>query len=134
MTTTYSADQLVAVYIKIRDAKDAITRKYEAQVEELSSQMAMIEAQLLELCKSSGQDGGRTQHGTFTRTVKTRYWTNDWKSMREFIQTHNALDLLEQRIHQTNMKQFLTENPGVLPKGLNADSRYAITVRRPTSK
>jgi hypothetical protein len=32
------------------------------------------------------------------------------------------------------MKQFLEENPGVVPPGLNSDSEYAITVRKPTSK
>jgi hypothetical protein len=41
-----------------------------------------------------------------------------------------APDLLEKRIHQSNMKQFLEDNPGTLPAGLNMDSQYTITVRR----
>jgi len=94
--------------------------------------METIETALLDLCKANGQDGGKTSHGTFTRTVKTRYWTNDWGSMYSFIREHDALELMEQRLHQTNMKQFLTEHPGLLPDGLNVDSRYAITVRRAT--
>jgi hypothetical protein len=28
------------------------------------------------------------------------------------------------------MKQFLEDNPGTLPAGLNVDSAYSITVRR----
>jgi hypothetical protein len=92
--------------------------------------MELIEQALLEICKSTGQDGGRTTHGTFSRSVKTRYWTNDWDSMYRFIKEHDAVQLLEQRVHQGNMKQFLQENPGTLPEGLNADARYAITVRR----
>jgi len=39
-------------------------------------------------------------------------------------------ELLERRIHQTNIKQFLEENPDLLPAGLNVDSAYSITVRR----
>jgi phage host-nuclease inhibitor protein Gam len=124
------ATKLVAVYIKMRDAKDAITREYEAKVNEIKEQMEAIEQALLEICKTTGQDGGRTTHGTFSRTVKTRYWTNDWGSMHSFIKEHDAIHLLEQRIHQTNMQEFLRDNPGTLPQGLNADSRYSITVRR----
>lgn len=124
------ADKLVSVYIKMRDERDRLTREFEEKSAALKEQMDTIERALLELCKANGQDGGKTKHGTFTRTVKTRYWTNDWSSMHRFIREHDALELMEQRIHQTNMKQFLTENPTLLPEGLNVDSRYAITVRR----
>lgn len=124
------ATKLVAVYIKMRDAKDAIAREYEAKVNEIKEQMEAVEQALLEICKTTGQDGGRTTYGTFSRTVKTRYWTNDWGSMHSFIKEHDAIHLLEQRIHQTNMQEFLRDNPGTLPQGLNADSRYSITVRR----
>lgn len=129
---SYDADKLVAVYIKMRDEKERLTRRYEERLDEIKEQMEVIEQELLNLCKTNGQDGGKTSHGTFTRTVKTRYWTTNWPAMYKFIREHDALDLMEQRIHQTNMKQFLTENPALLPEGLNVDSRYAITVRRST--
>ena len=45
-----------------------------------------------------------------------------------------AVELLEQRVHQTNMKQFLKENPDLLPEGINVDSKYSISVRRSTAK
>ena len=130
----YDADKLVAVYIKMRDAKEQITREYEAKIDGIKEQMALIENELLEICKNTGQDGGRTAHGTFTRTAKTRYWTSDWNSMYKFIRANDAIELLEQRLHQTNMKTFLQDNPGLIPEGLNVDARYAITVRRPTNK
>ena len=124
------ATKLVSVYIKMRDAKDALTREYEAKINEVKEQMELIEQALLEICKETGQDGGKTAYGTFSRTVKTRYWTNDWGSMYRFIKENDAIQLLEQRVHQGNMKQFLAENPGLLPEGLNTDSKYSITVRR----
>lgn len=126
------ADKLVKVYIKMRDAKAAMVAKHEAEVGELEEKMGLIEQELLEICKATGQDGGKTSHGSFTRTVKTRYWTNDWDSMYRFIKEHDAVELLERRVAQANMKTFLTENPGLLPEGLNVDSKYSITVRRAT--
>jgi hypothetical protein len=124
------AEKLVKAYIKIRDAKDKLVREHETQLNELSEQMGIIEQELLELCKTTGQDGGKTPFGTFTRTVKTRYWTNDWDSMYRFIKEHDVPQLLERRIAQGNIKEFLESNPDVRPEGLNTDSRYAITIRR----
>jgi hypothetical protein len=126
-------DQLVHAYIKIRDAKEKMVKEHEDAVKVLQSNLDVIEEELLELCKSTGQDGGKTVHGTFTRTVKSRYWTNDWDSMYRFIKEHDAPELLERRIAQTNFKEFLTQNPDKLPEGINVDSRYAITVRRAKS-
>lgn len=129
---TIDADKLVKVYIKMRDAKSHMVAEHEAKVLDLEEKMALIEHELLDICKATGQDGGKTSHGSFTRTVKTRYWTNDWDAMYRFIKDHDAVELLERRVAQLNMKTFLQENPGLLPEGLNVDSKYSITVRRAT--
>jgi hypothetical protein len=129
---TIDADKLVKVYIKMRDAKAQMVAEHDEKVAALEAQMGIIEHELLDICKATGQDGGKTSHGSFTRTVKTRYWTNDWDAMYRFIKDHDAVDLLERRVAQLNMKTFLQENPGLLPEGLNVDSKYSITVRRAT--
>lgn len=129
---TIDADKLVKVYIKMRDAKAAMVAEHDAKVAELEEKMSLVESELLDICKTTGQDGGKTSHGSFTRTVKTRYWTNDWDAMYRFIRDNNAIELLERRVAQANMKTFLTENPGLLPEGLNVDSKYSITIRRAT--
>ena len=129
---TIDADKLVKVYIKMRDAKAALVADHDVKLAELDAQMNLVETELLEICKATGQDGGKTAHGSFTRTVKTRYWPSDWDAMTRFVMENNAVDLLERRIAQTNMKTFLRDNPNLLPEGLNVDSKYSITVRRPT--
>lgn len=130
---TPQVDKLVQTYIKIRDAKERMVKEHDDAVKVLQANLDTIEQELLELCKSTGQDGGKTQHGTFTRTVKERYWTNDWDSMYRFIKEHDAPELLERRIAHANLKEFLAQNPDKLPEGINVDSRYAITVRRAKS-
>ncbi len=124
------ADKLVKVYIRIRDAKAVKTKELEDEIAKLDEQLGAVEAELLELCKSTGQDGGKTQHGSFRRSVKTRYWTSDWDKMYDFIKEHNAPELLERRVAQTAFKEFLSSNPDKMPEGMNVDSRYAITVTR----
>jgi hypothetical protein len=50
--------------------------------------------------------------------------------MGKFVVENNVPELLEKRLHQGNMKQFLEAHPDLLPPGLNVDSEYTITVRR----
>jgi hypothetical protein len=74
----------------------------------------------------------RTDEGTVVLSTKTRYNTQDWDSFKQFVVQHEAVDLLERRIAQGNMAQFLDENPGLVPPGLNSMTEYAISVRKPT--
>lgn len=128
------ADALVLAYRKIRDAINDKEEAHKAEVAELKAQQDLVSEALLALCNEQNLDSIRTPAGTVTRTVNTRYWTNDWESMHKFIQEHEALYLLEQRIHNGNMKQFLEDNPDDLPVGLNADTKYVVRVRKPMSK
>lgn len=124
------ANKLVQVYIKIRDAKEMKKTQMEEEIGALDVQLDAVEQELLELCKTTGQDGGKTQFGSFTRSVKTRYWTSDWDSMYKFIREHDVPEVLERRIHQGNFVDMLKENPNLMPAGVNVESKYSITVRR----
>ena len=128
------ADALVLAYRKIRDAINEKEEAHKAEIAALKAQQDLVSDALLALCNEQNLDSIRTPAGTVTRTVNTRYWTNDWESMHKFIQEHDALYLLEQRIHNGNMKQFLGDNPDLHPAGLQADRKYVISVRKPTNK
>ena len=123
-------DKLAEVYIKIRDKRAELKEQYEAQDEGLKAQQEMLAEKMLDICRDNNADSIKTPAGTIIRKVDTRYWTTDWDSMYQFIQEHDAYPLLEKRIHQTNLKQFLEENPELLPAGLQADRKYTVVVRR----
>jgi hypothetical protein len=124
------ADTLADIYIKIRDKRAELTEQFEQEDATLKEQMELLAEQMLALCQDQNADSIKTKTGTIIRKVDTRYWTSDWEQMYEFIQQHEAFPLLEKRIHQTNMRQFLDENPDLLPAGLMSDSKYSIVVRR----
>jgi hypothetical protein len=50
--------------------------------------------------------------------------------MYGFIEETGAFGLLEKRLHQTNMKDFLAENPDLYPKGLSVENEFTVVVRR----
>jgi hypothetical protein len=123
-------DKMTKVYIKIRDKRSTLKQKFEEQDKELEAQMQVLATEMLETCKQFNADSIKTPHGTIIRSVKSRYWTNDWDSMYQAIKEHDAFGLLEKRIHQTHMKEFLSENPDVLPAGLNVENEFTVIVRR----
>ena len=128
------ADKLVTIYRKIRGVIDEKEAEHKETISALKQQLDTVSAKLLDICNTQNLDSLRTPAGTVTRRAVTRYWTNDWEQMYQFIKDHDAPFLLEQRIHNGNMRQFLEENPETLPIGLNADTKYAVTVRKPTNK
>jgi hypothetical protein len=123
-------DLLAGVYIKIRDARTTLKAEFTMQDSVLQEQMDLLETNMLDACKELNASSIKTPHGTIIRLVKSRYWTNDWDSMYTFIREQGAFGLLEKRLHQTNMKEFLVENPDLLPMGLNVESEYTVVVRR----
>jgi hypothetical protein len=128
--STIPLDKLAQAYIKMRDKRALMKAEWEGQDNEIKAQMEMLEEKMLDTCKEMNADSIKTKFGTIVRSIKSRYWTNDWDSTYAFIKEHNAFGLLEKRLHQTNLKQFLTENPDLLPMGLNVENEYTVLVRR----
>ena len=124
------AEKLTRVYLKIRNKKADVSAEFKKQDDELTRQLDKIKGALLDYCKEQGVESVKTSEGLFYRSVKTRYWTSDWESMYKFILEHDVPEFFEKRLNQTCVRQFLEENPDTVPKGLNTDSEYVISVRK----
>ena len=125
-------DKLARVYLKIRARIQQLTQEYESEVEELKAQQDEVKTALKDQLMALGSKSVRTDQGTVILSTKTRYFTQDWDSFKQFVTEHDALDLFERRIHQSNMAKFLEENPSLVPPGLNSDKEYDVSVRKPT--
>lgn len=134
MSEPISVNDLVAAYRKLRAAIAEEEEAHEAKVASLKTKLELISGELLNFCNEQNLDSVKTPVGTVSRRVQTRYWTTDWEKMNEFIVKNEAVHLLEKRIHNGNMKQFLEENPDALPIGLQVDNKYVIQVRKPSEK
>jgi len=125
-------DKLAKVYRRMQTRIQELTTQYENEVEDIKHQQEAVKIALKDQMLKLGVSSVRTDQGTVVLSTKTRYNTQDWDSFKEFIKEHDALDLLEKRIAQTNMATFLSENPRLVPAGLNSTTEYAISVRKPT--
>ena len=121
-TSDIPADKLTKAYIKLRAKRAALSAQYKEE--------DILKNALLDYCDSHNVESVRTSEGLFFRSSKTKYWTSDWEQMYSFIKEHDVPEFLDKRLNQTNIKQFLEENPDVMPKGMNVDTEYVISVRK----
>lgn len=125
-------DKLARIYRKMQAEVQRLTTEYETQVEAVKAQQEVVKNALKDKMLALGMSSVRTDQGTVILGTKTRYNTTDWDSFKEFVKEHDALDLFEKRIAQTNMGTFLADNPGLVPPGLNSVTEYSVSVRKPT--
>ena len=128
--SSLSAEKLTKAYIKIREERASLSASYKEKDTALVNQLDMGRQVLLNYCEKHGVESVKTSEGLFYRTTKTKYWTSDWESMHKFIIKHEVPELFDKRLNQSNLKEFLEDNPDVYPEGLNKDTEYVITVRK----
>ena len=120
----------VKAYLKIKAKRTELSANFDTEDTILKNQQELIKTELLDYLKENDLKSVKTEAGTFYKTVKTRYWTSDWEEMHKFVLEHEVPEFFEKRLSQGVIKQFLEENPEAVPKGLNSDSEFAVTVRK----
>jgi hypothetical protein len=119
-----NAEKLASIYVKIRDARKELAEKDK----ELKEQLDVVSGQLLQICNDQGASTIRTDHGTISRRLNKHYWTSDWDSFFKFLKEQDAFSLMQHRINNSNMQEFLEQNPDLLPPGLQVDSNYTVVI------
>ena len=123
-------DKLAKAYIKIRAERSALSAQFKETDGELSRKLDRLKQAMLEHCERHKVESVRTSEGLFFRSKKTKYWTSDWDAMHNFIKEHNVPELLDKRLNQTNIREFLEENPTLVPDALNTETELVISVRK----
>ena len=134
MSEDLPVDSIVAAYVKLRDTISDKEETHKEEIAALKEQLDELSSALLEICAAQNIDSMRTAAGTVSRRVTSRYWTSDWESMYRFINDNAAPWLLERRISNTMMQQFLENEPDLTPPGLQADRKFVVSVRRPSAR
>ena len=126
-------EKLVKAYLTIRDERNRLQREYDGKDKDLANALASIEQVLLNSCNEIGADSMRTEFGTVIKSTKENFVCGDWDNFKKFVLDNEVVELLQQRIHQGNIKEFLSdrEDEG-LPPGISTMREFKITVRKPT--
>lgn len=125
------AQDMVNAYIGIRSERERLLRDYEERDNKLKEDLKILEAALLSMCNEIGADSIKTASGTAFRKVTERAFASNADAFFDFVRETGAVELLEKRIHQGNLKQYLEEHPNDgLPPGVTVLREYGVVVRK----
>ena len=127
-------EEIVKAYIAIRNKRDANAREFDAKDKELKAELAQLDQVMLNSCNEIDADSIKTNSGTIIKTMKENFVCSDWDNFKQYIVQEDAIDLLQQRIHQTNFKEFLSNRTDEgLPPGISSMKEFQIVVRKPSN-
>lgn len=128
-------DDYVKAYIAIRNQRDTLKREYEGKDVDLKNQLAKLEEVLLSECNNINADSIKTGSGTIVKTLRENFVCSDWDGLKGFIMENGLIELLQQRLHNGNLKEYMvTHGNEGLPPGINSIREYSIVVKKPTNK
>ena len=127
-----SIENLTSAYLNIIAKRSELSAKYKKEDAELIEAQEQLKAALLNYCDEHGVESVRTAEGLVYKTSKEKYWTYDWDHFHAFVIENRCPELLDRRINQSNLREFLEDNPEKLPKGLNKSVDVSVTVRKPS--
>lgn len=131
----FKANDLVKAYISIRNERGKLAKEYEAKDLVLKEKLQRLEQAMLSACNDIDADSIKTNSGVIIRSLKENYVCGDWDNFKKFILENNALELLQQRISQTNFKEFINSRKDEgLPPGISTMREFNITVRKSSNQ
>ena len=123
-------EKLMQASVNMRDKIDEL----EKQITDIKVQKDKVDLALNEACRTLNVSSLKTKVGTLSRTLKTRYWSNDWNSMYDFILENKLPEFFEKRLVQSAIKEYLEQNPGKTPPGLQATQEYVVRITKGRNK
>jgi uncharacterized circularly permuted ATP-grasp superfamily protein len=128
-------DELIAIYVQLRDKKDAEAKALDARLAPVKEAMARIEQVIHQRLLESGTQAFKTAQGTAFLKEQTSVTVKDWAGQTlPFIIQNQRWDLLECGVNKTATLAHMEANKGAVPPGVNYSARMVVQIRRGKDK
>jgi len=127
-------DALVEEYIGIRDHLDTVRKKYKAFEEERKTELAQIEAQILDISNDTGVESFRTNYGTAFRTMKdyARVLPGEREAVDQYVLESGNTQIFTSHLSKIAVKELMEDGLNPASVGVDYIQEDVIQVRRPT--
>lgn len=130
---SFNINDVVALYITLRDRKGAIKAEADARANAITEQMLKLEAWLKQQADQLGTTQFKTPSGTAFFKTDDFATVADWDAVLEFVKANGAFDLLEKRVAKVAVRSYMDEHK-TIPPGINFGTRLVLGVRKPAAK
>lgn len=122
-------DQLVQLYIGLRDRRAKRKAEFEGVDKPDAAKMDQIEGVLLRRMQETGAESVRTKFGTAYKTTKSFASVADWDSLLDYVRGSSAWELLYKNVSKKAVEQHAVEH-GEPPPGINMRSEVVVNFMR----
>jgi hypothetical protein len=127
-------NQMIDQYVQLRDRKRLIESQHKEALKPYTDLMEQIEGVLLDMMQRGGVDSLNTAGGTAYQSLKKKATIKDGTAFRAFVIAQQKFELVDWKANANAVFDFITENKGTPPPGVNASSYVKVNVRRPTEE
>jgi hypothetical protein len=128
-----TVDDVVALYVRLRNEKSAIRAKLEEEVGVIDAKLDKLEAWIKNKADEQGVTSFKTNHGTAFLTTVDFASVEDWDAVVKFVKDNDAYDMFEKRISKTAVRGYIDAHKSV-PSGVMYGTRLEVNVRKPTKR
>lgn len=123
-------DIVVRAYVNCRDSLATERAKFKQVEQEHKVSMDVLEEELMKQATAQGVESFKTQFGTAFVTKKDFIKVENWDAALDYMLANDLRHLLTKSVAKAAAKEYMDENNGALPPGLNYGYIPAIGVRR----
>jgi len=127
-------DKMIQSYIALRDRKRAIEAKHKEELAPYTKVMEEIEGKMLTHMQKSGSNSVNTDAGTAYKTTKLSATIRDGAAFRQWVVETGSYAVVDWRANANAVFEYIEDNGGVVPPGVNASTRVTVNFRRPNEK
>lgn len=125
----YTVEDVIARYIALRDAKEALAERHKAEMAPYHAQMETIEAWLQAKLIEIGADNIKTESGTAYRSTVQATKVVDWDTLLAYILDSGQHDFLVRNVNKTAVLDHI-QKYGAPPGGVEVTQIHKVNVRR----
>lgn len=122
-------NEVIAAYIKLRDARDELKKKHAEELEPITSKMSKVEAWLQTHLTTQGIDSVKGAAGTAFLKEVTSATVEDGEAFFAHVKLTGQWELLERRCAKSVVEDYVREK-GELPPGIKYTATMVCQVRR----
>jgi len=122
-------NEVIALYIKLRDKKDALRKEFNKSVEDITAKMDKIEGALAQHFEKVGQTSAKTDAGTAYFKTQVRASVQDRDAFLSFVRDNDMWDFIESKANLTAVQDYLESNEEA-PPGVKVTTRRVVNVNR----
>lgn len=123
-------DKVIDAHNAVRDARAALKAKFAREDADLEAEQNQLRAYLLDQLNRSGAESIKTEKGTVYRTSRIMPSAADWSAVWQFAKDNDAMEIFQKRLKTGFITEYMEENDGALPPGVNITREFDIGVRR----